>query len=147
MFVTFAFVSQVLITPRIKLAQTSHPPSNTHTFNSTHPLSVSLQVHPSPSSEDEYMWRRYTDLGLTIHREQRRGEGLANRYCDWLEKHMSTLSEQRQLEDSLLSTPNPAHYRPQGNHWIHSSTKPEPAGDSIMTQENTSNTSKLCIIL
>ncbi len=110
-----------------------------------------FQVHPSSGVGNEYIWRRYTDISVTIHREQARGEGLVNRHCDWLEEHLSGLSEQRQCDDSLLDTPNPSNYVPRGNRWIHSSIDPGPptVNNKTQLQENTrsTNTSKLCIIL
>ena len=91
------------------------------------------------------MRRRYTDVSVSIHEEQRRGQGLVNHHSHWLEAHLRQLPEERRMEDSLLDTPRPTSYQPRGNQWVQSS---HPIDNTCEpTQCTATKTSKLCVIL
>lgn len=66
---------------------------------------------------DAYVQRRYTDLAVTIHTDIKQGRGLHNHYSHWLEDHLKTLSVHTRENGSLMNTPSPVNYTPQGNTW------------------------------
>ena len=71
---------------------------------------------------DAYVQRRYTDLAVTIHADIQQSKGLYNHYSPWLEGHLQNLSAKARGDGSLMNTPSPVDYTPQGNTWIQSQT-------------------------